>query len=284
MKAAALGAEDREAARARLRPRARENLWLLDLVDGLGEPPPPGEAGAEVLGAFQGAELRGLLALRPCVVAETDLSAGALGAFRPWLEVLRSGLMKSPVRDADALWEALSANGCRAVVDRGETSWSLERSERRELAVPAPGDTVVRRARAADLPALVHAARASLAEEGRPDPFELDPEGFRRWVRGRTGRAWVSEAGGRVVFVGYADVQRAEGWLLQGVYTWPAARRRGHARAGVAALCRAAFGAGAEHVQLAVVAGNQAAERLYHGLGFRPFAALRTVLFESRDA
>jgi RimJ/RimL family protein N-acetyltransferase len=32
-------------------------------------------------------------------------------------------------------------------------------------------------------------------------------------------------------------------------------------------------------VQLAVVEGNAAAERLYEGLGFRPFARLRTILF-----
>ena len=282
MKALALAADDRPAASARLRARARDNLWLLDLVDGLGEEPPPGEGGSEAIGAFEGRALRGVLALRPCVVAEADLPAGAVEAFRPWLDALRSGLMKSPVRDADALWAALHANGCTAVVDRGETSFALERADAVDAA-PPPGATV-RRARAADLAALVHAARASLAEEGRPDPFELDPEGFRRWVRGRTGRAWVSESGGRVVFVGYADVQRTEGWLLQGVYTWPSARRAGHARAGVAALCRAAFDAGAEHVQLAVVAGNVPAERLYRGLGFRPFAALRTILFESRDA
>ena len=58
-------------------------------------------------------------------------------------------------------------------------------------------------------------------------------------------------------------------------------RRRGYARAGVAALCRAAFDAGADHVQLAVVAGNRGAEALYRGLGFQPFAGLRTVLFEA---
>jgi hypothetical protein len=56
------------------------------------------------------------------------------------------------------------------------------------------------------------------------------------------------------------------------------------ARASVAALRRAAFASGADHVQLAVVAGNRAAEALYRGLGFRPFAGLRTVLFEAPQA
>ena len=82
-----------------------------------------------------------------------------------------------------------------------------------------------------------------------------------------------------MAFVAYADVQRPEGWLIQGVYTWPAYRRRGFAAAGVADLCREAFDAGASHVQLAVVEGNLAARRLYAGLGFEPFDELRTILF-----
>jgi predicted GNAT family acetyltransferase len=79
--------------------------------------------------------------------------------------------------------------------------------------------------------------------------------------------------------VGYADVQRTEGWLLQGIYTWPKCRRRGLASFGLSELCREAFRAGTNHVQLAVVDGNIAAERLYQKLGFRSFAKLRTILF-----
>ena len=40
-----------------------------------------------------------------------------------------------------------------------------------------------------------------------------------------------------------------------------------------------AIQAGAEHVQLSVVDGNEAARRLYEGLGFKPFGKLRTILF-----
>ena len=60
------------------------------------------------------------------------------------------------------------------------------------------------------------AARESLREEGRPDPFTGDVRGFRRWVSGRVPRARVVEHDGQVAFVGYADVRRSEGWLLQG--------------------------------------------------------------------
>jgi predicted GNAT family acetyltransferase len=47
----------------------------------------------------------------------------------------------------------------------------------------------------------------------------------------------------------------------------------------MAGICQEAFESGADHVQLAVVNGNAAAERLYERLGFEPFAQLRTVLF-----
>jgi ribosomal protein S18 acetylase RimI-like enzyme len=47
----------------------------------------------------------------------------------------------------------------------------------------------------------------------------------------------------------------------------------------MAALLREAFDAGASHVQLAVVAGNDRASGLYRKLGFEPFAELRTILF-----
>jgi predicted GNAT family acetyltransferase len=79
--------------------------------------------------------------------------------------------------------------------------------------------------------------------------------------------------------VGYADVRLEEGWLLQGIYTWPAWRRRGLGAAGVAALCQAAFDARAGHVQLSVVEGNVAAHSLYERLGFAPHRTLRTLLF-----
>ena len=138
---------------------------------------------------------------------------------------------------------------------------------------------VARPARPEDLDELVYAARASLWEEERPDPSEDDPHGFERWVRGRLPRARIVQHDGCTVFVAYADVRRAEGWLVQGVYTWPEYRRQGFARRGMDSVVREAFSTGASHVQLAVVEGNERAARLYEELGFEAFAELRTVLF-----
>jgi RimJ/RimL family protein N-acetyltransferase len=163
------------------------------------------------------------------------------------------------------------------VVDRIEIAYAV-RSEEATLRPPRAAE-VARPGTEADLEPLVVAARESLREEQRPDPFAGDANGFRRWVRGRVRRARVVESRGRIHFAGYADVCRREGWLIQGVYTWPEVRRHGYATTGISYMCQEAFAAGADHVQLAVVEDNIAGRALYRRLGFSPFAKLRTILF-----
>jgi len=278
-KARTLRWRDRREAFAFLARAPRENLYLLDLVDHLGSPPPPGEPRPELVGTWCGGELVGVASLRPSVALALGDAPDRVDAFLPYADLLGSGLLKAELRAAGHLWERLAARGRRALVDRAETAHSLEPAAL--PSVPAPAGANVRPACPNDLADLVYAARASLLEERRPDPFEGDPEGFRRWVRGRIPKAVVAEVDGRMAFVAYADVRRHEGHLVQGVYTWPAFRRQGVARAGMSTLCQLSFAEGARHVQLAVVDGNVAGERLYASLGFRPFARLRTILFSS---
>jgi RimJ/RimL family protein N-acetyltransferase len=270
-----LGRRDCDAALRILSDQARDNLLLLDLVDQLASGRSTGEPRPEVVGAFRGRDLVGVATLRPTVVVGAAADESIVDAFVPLVSSLDAGLVKCSLPAVDRLWKALEARGRRAFVDRRETAYWL----RPGSASMRPGDARVRAAVETDLEDLVFAARASLREEARPDPFEGDPAAFRRWVAARLSRALLVEDRAGVGFVGYADVQRPEGWLLQGVYTWSPRRRQGLAAAGVSALCRAAFAHGADHVQLAVVEGNQPAEGLYQGLGFAPFARLRTILF-----
>jgi len=272
-----LRAPDREAALAHLDRAPRLNLMLIDLALRLGEIPQRGSQPFELIGAFRRGELVGVAAAQPSVMLDATAAPAALEALFPYLAGVGSGLVKSTEDVVGPLWEWLRARGRRPLLDRIEIAYALEAAGAR--LTPAGQGVRVRPARSVDLAALVEAARASLREENRPDAFEGDPAGFRRWVRSRASRATVAECGGRVVFVGYADVRCTPGWLLQGVYTWPDWRRRGLAAAGVSAICRRAFDQGAHHVQLAVVEGNEAAEGLYERLGFRAFARLRTVLF-----
>ena len=268
---------ERDAALARLAGAPRDNLLLIDAIHALGSAAVPGESRSDVVVALDGRTLAGVASLQPSLAVEAGADADVLTAFLPHLASIGAGLLKVDAATAEPIWRALRRAGRRAVLDRFETAYALAPLAPRGS--PVPEGARVRPAISADLEALVHAARASLREEHRPDPFEGDPDGFRRWVGGRIARATVVEWNGTLRFVGYADVQRAEGWLLQGVYTWPEARRRGLAAAGVEALCRRAADAGARHVQLAVVEGNTPAERLYERLGFVAFGRLRTILF-----
>ncbi|MCZ6463594.1 MAG: GNAT family N-acetyltransferase [Proteobacteria bacterium] len=279
LRAGILSARERGEALAYLRRSPWRNLLLIELAATVGAPGAPSELPSQVLGAWRGDALVGLVSVRPSLVLDAELEPDVLEAFLPRLEALDTGLVKSSEPVVSALWTRLAAQGRRALIDRIETAYALEPGAAALPGIPAQGDLVARPARERDLEALVVAARASLREENRPDPFEGDPAGFQRWVRGRLHRARVIESRGRVAFVGYADVRRPEGWLIQGVYTWPEQRRRGMAAAGMAALVREAFAAGAAHVQLAVVNGNTPAERLYQGLGFEPFDTVRTILF-----
>jgi ribosomal protein S18 acetylase RimI-like enzyme len=254
----------------------RANLMLLDLVTRAPDEPAPGEMRTQVAVATAGSEIAGVAALRPSVVLDAGMGIEALEALVPFFEPLGIGLVKSSAPLVDALWSRLSRRGRRrALVDRHEIAYSVEPAS---ALLVEPG-SAARRAQPADLEPLVVAARESLREESRPDPFSGDVRGFRRWVEGRVSRARVVEDQERIVYVGYADVQRPDGWLLQGIYTWPEARRKGFARRGTSAVCREAFEAGAAHVQLAVVEGNDAAVGLYEKLGFASFARLRTILF-----
>jgi len=278
LEARPVGLADRDAAVRFLSGDAVANLFLLDLAANLGRPPVPSERRTEIVAAWCQGEIVGVLGLHPTVILDAHAGPEAVAAFLPHLERIKVGLVKSPAPTVDLLWSQLSARSSRRVIiDRIETAYALDPSEAKWTERSA--ERSARRARNSDLNDLVFAARESLREEDRPDPFLGDAEGFRRWVRGRVARARVVEIAGRVAMVGYADVQRPEGWLLQGIYTWPDCRRRGTASFGVSELCREAFGAGADHVQLAVVEGNVAAQRLYEALGFRPFAKLRTILF-----
>ena len=283
-----LRSRDRTAALEHLGGDAAANLMLLDAasrlggiaaLSGLRGRVPGRSTSCTLAGAFEGDALRGVLSVRPSILLDVGATPEAVEALAPQLEPVGAGLIRSPACGVDLLWKHLERCGRRAAVDRRELGHRLELGAARMAALPAsPG---LRPARPGDLEDLVVAARASLREEGRPDPFHGDPEGFRSWVSGRVARAHVLEdEAGRVVFVAYADVQRTEGWLLQGVYTWPDRRRRGFARTGVAGLARRAAAAGARHVQLAVVHGNGPAESLYGSLGFQPFLELRTILFQ----
>ena len=251
------------------------NLQLLDLIDR--EERTSFESEPVVLIAWEAGEVVGVASLRPSLLFDAQLKPDALEAFLPYLNSIESGLLKSRDTVVSDLWQRLEQTGRRSLIDRFESAFSIRPGELTPATIPE--GATLRVAQAGDLDELVYAARASLREEKRPDPAERDPVGFARWVRGRIPRARVIEVDGKLGFVGYADVRRPDGWLIQGVFTWPQMRRKGLAAAAMTGIVQEAFDAGGDHVQLAVVEGNEPGLNLYRGLGFRSFARLRTLLF-----
>ena len=259
-----------------LRAGLPEDLLLFDLLQ-----PQPAEAAPRIesraFAAWRGDAVAGLVLTHPTVILDSRVDGDVLDALCGPLESIESGLIKTSITQAESAWKRMRARGRRAHLDRTETGFWLRSRGGPEPELP-PGSSV-RAARLDDLGVLVGAAKASLREEGRPDPSIADPRGFREWVAGRMPRARVIEHRGEVAFVGYADVRRPEGWLIQGVYTMPDLRRRGFAAAGMKALIDQAFAAGADHVQLTAIDGNRAALRLYEALGFEIYGQMRTILF-----
>ncbi|MBW2294703.1 MAG: GNAT family N-acetyltransferase [Deltaproteobacteria bacterium] len=276
-KAGFLLSRDRDRVLAYLQRDPQLNLQLLDLIDRRPDSRSESDVEPVVLVAWDGDEVTGVAALRPSLLFDAHLTPTSLEAFLPFFNAIETGLLKSLDSVVTDLWNLLRGTGRRTLIDRYETAFAIRAGELSPA--PLPEGAVLRHAVVGDLDQLVYAARASLREEQRPDPADRDPVGFERWVRGRLGRARVVEVRGELVFVSYADVRRAEGWLVQGVFTWPAMRRRGFAAAAMSGLVSEALESGAEHIQLAVIEGNEAALNLYDRLGFRSFARLRTVLF-----
>src|SRR5262245_15379591 len=132
---------DRAPALARLAGRGRDDLFLLDLAQQLGE---TGDAAPELLGAWRGDALVGLASLRPTLVIECGLEPAVREALIGPLSDVASGLVRSEARVVAALWSRLAKRGRRALVDRLVTMRGLEQAEVRD--VPAPGGSARRAA------------------------------------------------------------------------------------------------------------------------------------------
>ncbi|PZR18346.1 MAG: DUF4081 domain-containing protein [Archangium gephyra] len=90
---------------------------------------------------------------------------------------------------------------------------------------------LLRAATEADLPRLVPMSAACMKELLQRDPMQEDPSGFDLRVRQRvrSGRTYVLEEKGELVFKLDVGSRSQFGAELEGLYTLPAARNKGHA-------------------------------------------------------
>jgi ribosomal protein S18 acetylase RimI-like enzyme len=131
----------------------------------------------------------------------------------------------------------------------------------------------IRRARIEDAPALLALVAALNRDQGDPDDLLTEARLREDVIGSATTVAVVAQADGGAL-VGYAtahptyETGHAERGLYVGdLFVAPAHRRRGIARALLAAVARAGHAQGARHLWLTAKAANTAAHAFYRRLG-----------------
>ncbi len=180
----------------------------------------------------------------------------------------------------DVLWEGLRRRAPRVRLVREEQPmYVIERGALAGAEASESGE-LLRPARSEDLDLLVDAAADMLREEILDDPYTRDPIGFRTqvWRMVQDRAIYVLEMGGHVVFKAHANVRTPLAAQVSGVYTLPAHRGRGYARAGMAAITRRLL---RDHpmVCLYVNRDNAAAMRAYEAVGFRRAGTFKSIFF-----
>lgn len=255
-----------------------ENIYLLSRVAVDGVVNEESSAHGRFYGHFHEAELRGVAFFghRKGVV----LAGGgedfvrraarlALGEERDWV------ILVGPLAVTDAFLSHYRWRGRPTHLNRIQDFYVLRPETLAETAAE------LRAAELPDLDSVVHMSEQMLLEDFRLPPGTLSRQGIQESMRQKIldGRTWLLEERGEVVFKADVSAQYAGGAQIEGVFTLPHRRGRGHASAAVAALSRELLRTSA-FVTLHVDRENVAAKRAYERAGFRRRSEFRLVLLQ----
>lgn len=230
-----LGPKDNDALRAFLATDPAQNLFLLGILEEFGIEPRPGQAPFAFFGRFQGRQLTAAVFV-----------GGAGGLVIPAGEASGVGEIAASLAGKVRL---RAATGEKAAVDALVKSLCpvkprLSRAQRL-FAVSADDlgpftNPPLRLATEEDLPELLPLAVGAIQETLERDPLSEDPEGFPERVRRRVRakRTYVLRDGGRMVFKIDVGSRSQHGAELEGLYTIPEERRRGHATLSLGQISR----------------------------------------------
>lgn len=230
-----LGPGHLEALKALLGREPASNLFLLGLIEEFGIVPGPGRADFSYFGRFSNGALTAALfvgsdgglvvpsASQPHHVAEIASQVG------PMIEL--QGLLGDKAV-VDALMPIF---GKRPSVTRHQRLFAVSADDLGPFTNPT-----LRLALESDLPQLVPMASAQIQEILGREPLGEDPQGFPLRVRQRvlSRRTYVLEENGRLVFKIDVGSRSHHGAELEGLYTVPDARRRGHATLSLGQISR----------------------------------------------
>jgi len=268
-----LGDGDQAALEAFLLPRVETSMFLLGNSRRAGLVDRGEDFQGAYAAAFDGKNIVGVVA---------HLWNGALLTQSPpeHLDALWRAAVKASARlihgfvgpydQATAIAKTLNVTSCDLKVDSKETLFRLSLERLIEPEALQAGKVTARLAAPVD-EALLADWRADYAVEtlGETDTPLLRVE-MRNQVRHytETGQMWVLEADGGPMAMTSFNAAIAEAVQVGGVYTPPELRRRGYARAVVAASLKAARKQGAPTAILFTEEDNIPAQKAYISLGF----------------
>jgi hypothetical protein len=221
-----LASQDANALRALLSKDPVHNLYLLGLLEEFGIAP-RGRVPFAFYGRFDNAVLTAAL----FVGGQGGLvvpSASDASATRFIADALSSSMkLRGSVGDksaVDALVRSLCAGKPR--LSRTQRLFSVSADDLGPFTNP-----LLRLAREEDLPRLLPLAQGYVREALERDPLAEDPQGYEARViqRIRQRRTYVLEEAGGLVFKVDIGSRSQYGAELEGVYTLPAERKKGHA-------------------------------------------------------
>ena len=221
-----LASQDANALRALLSKDPAHNLYLLGLLEEFGIAP-RGRVPFAFYGHFDNAVLTAALFVGGqgglVVPSASDASATSFIADALSSSMKLRGTMgdKSAV---DALVRSLCAGKPR--LSRTQRLFSVSADDLGPFTNP-----LLRLAREEDLPRLLPLAQGYVREALERDPLAEDPQGYEARIiqRIRQRRTYVLEEAGGLVFKVDIGSRSQYGAELEGVYTLPAARKKGHA-------------------------------------------------------
>jgi uncharacterized protein len=231
-----LGPKDVEALRALLSRDPAHNLYLLGLLEEFGILPQPGPRGFAFYGRFDGRNLTAALfvgggggLLVPSAMDGT--SAGVLGDMLAQQVKLKAAVGEKLA--VDALVRSLCTSKPR--LSRTYRLFCVSADDMGPFTNP-----LLRLAREDDLPRLLPLAAAAVRETLDRDPLAEDPEHFQARVlqRIRARRTYVYEDSGEFVFKVDIGSRSQLGAELEGLYTLPSQRGKGHATLNLGQISR----------------------------------------------
>lgn len=231
-----LGPKDAQALRAFLARDPVHNLYLLGLMEEFGVVPAPDRASFAFYGCFTDGELAATVFVGGDGGLVVPSSSGA-AELAPLGEKLAGKVKLRACLGDKAAVDELVRQLCpqRPRFSRAQRLYVVSADDLGPFTNPT-----LRLATVQDLPELVELAAGCIRETFDRDPLVEDPDGFRARVlqRVRGKRTYVLEVDKRLIFKIDVGSRSQHGAELEGPYTLPAERRRGHATLSLGQISR----------------------------------------------